>query len=178
MAVVEREDPPVFGDPLIDLFVYGRPARQGSNAFLGKGRVRPDDDTLYFWRDRVATAVVKHWGRRPSLPASVAVVVAVTFYVPKPASYASYKLYPITDRDVDKFLRACLDALAPTSDSHPGAGIISNDNRVIAAVATKLYAPDETEAGMHLRLWQVPTEYERQRWVPAFEPSFIPYTAP
>lgn len=179
---IDRPDPvdvaPIFGPPIVDTFIYGRPARQGSNAFLGRGRVRPDDDMLYWWRDRVATVVSKQWGSRPPLPDKTAVVVAVTFYVPRPASVAGYRLYPVTDRDVDKFLRACLDALAHTSNSHPGAGIISNDNRVISAAATKIYAACEDEAGMSLRVWAVPGEYERELWVPTFEPSFTRYHEP
>lgn len=164
---------PTFGPPIVDTFVYGKPARQGSNKFLGRGRVKPDDEMLYWWRDRVATAVTKHRRGKPPVPAGIAVVVSAIFHLPKPASYPLYKLYPIKDRDLDKLVRALLDALASTSDSHPGAGIIADDNRVIALSAVKLYAPAESEAGVHLQMWEVPPGCEKARWVPTFQPSFI-----
>lgn len=172
MSTAPDLEAPVIGDPLIDLFVWGRPARQGSNKFLGAGRVSPDDAMLYYWRERVATAVRRQWGRRPQLPDKTAVVVSAVFHVPRPATAARYRLWPVTDRDVDKYLRACLDALAPTSTSHPGAGVIANDSRVVAASATKVYA--DAEPGMHVRLWALPPGFEKERWVPAFEPRFVP----
>lgn len=174
MATAEIDsEPPEFGPPILDAFVRGKPARQGSNAFLGKGRVAPDDPELYVWRERVATVLRRTWKGRPQLPDSAAVVARVTFFLLKPATTAAYKVYPIKDKDLDKYLRAALDSVADTSDDHPGAGIIHNDNRVICAAALKVYANPSESEGMRIELWQIPAEYERERWVPYCDLRYI-----
>jgi hypothetical protein len=188
MAVVEREDPPVFGDPLIDLFVYGDPVTQGS-VFKQGGVYRNDhSEDLMWWRQRVEAGV------RRSRAAGVAtatgpVVATITFMTARPVTCPQWRKFP-TERasssartgrryggDIDKLERALYDALAATESTGQtqalkgvrvtrGAEVMADDSLVIAHDVRKVIAPSNDESGVRVELWAVDPEAEKAGWVP------------
>lgn len=130
--------------------VYGLPAPQGSaKGFLhratGRVIVTHANRRTVGWRQEVAAALAKALeSADPPLapdcalfPRPAAVRVSITFYLPRPKSLPKRILTPASRPDLDKLLRAALDAMT---------GLLYDDDAQVAAVtASKAYGPPRAE---------------------------------
>lgn len=124
-------------------YVPGLPAPQGSkSAYRTKrGRIVVVEKTLGLpeWRDAVTTIA------RFQSPVAGPVIVSLTFHLPRPRSHygtgrnsgtirpGAAGAVPCTKPDIDKLVRATLDALT-------ASGIIQDDARVVDLHSRKRYA--------------------------------------
>lgn len=133
----------VIVDETLRLFVPGVPVPQGSKtAFVvGKRAVVTDANAkaLKPWRALVKAAAVEALhGREPLVDEPLVVSVEFRFVRPKSVR----RELPHVKPDVDKLLRAVLDAL---TDAH----VWGDDSQVVKAAAEKVYAPS---AGVLVRV--------------------------
>lgn len=123
---------------MIAFTVLGAPVAQGSmKAFVPKGWSRPiitgdNGPAIRSWRQAVVDAVVPLLGGAQPI-AGVGVEVEAVFFVPRAKSAPRSDTVPAKKPDVDKLLRALLDALTV-------AGVWRDDAVVVAARARKAYA--------------------------------------
>ena len=126
---------------LVYCFVEGHPEHQGNLVPIGRGRPGVRDKNakhLHPWRDHVALRVREAYGGHPL---DQPLELDVTFYFDRPASHygsgrnatqlkrSAPAVYRTTRPDIDKLLRAILDALT---------GVVwSDDSRVVQAKASK-----------------------------------------
>jgi Holliday junction resolvase RusA-like endonuclease len=115
--------------------VFGQPATKGSTvSFLGSnGKIitKPDCKGLKGWSEAVQWAARE--ARVPLLAKPTAVVVSVRFEFVCPPSITD-RVHPTVRPDVDKLVRATLDALSN------GVGF-DDDAQVIEIRALKVYGP-------------------------------------
>jgi len=127
------EQAPLFIDK-VSFTVYGIPQPQGSmRAFIPKGWKRPVITAVSGktkpWRQEVAgTALVARGSR--NLWEEEAVVIHAHFYFDKPKS-SRKKTQKTTKPDIDKLLRATLDALTGV--------LFRDDSQVVKCVVTKRF---------------------------------------
>jgi crossover junction endodeoxyribonuclease RusA len=102
----------------IGFVVFGTPQPQGSaRAFLSKDGRRPiitsDNARLKPWRQELAWVAVDAMqkGQQQKAPRGVPISVRLAFYFEKPKSARKSAHWKITKPDLDKLLRAVLDAL-------------------------------------------------------------------
>lgn len=127
--------------------VHGTPAPQGSKrAFNHNGRVvmiESGHERVRTWREDVKQAALKEMSERGAETYTGPVAVEVRFYLPRlKAHYRTGKnahllrddapLYVAKKPDIDKLLRATLDALT-------AAGVWADDSQVAKVTATKTY---------------------------------------
>lgn len=75
------------------------------------------------------------------------VAVALTFYLPRPASAPSYVIRPTTTPDIDKLVRVVLDELK---------GIVLKDDRQIVNLGVlEYFASGEHDPGVEIEVWAV-----------------------
>jgi len=98
--------------------VYGVPQPQGSaRAFTPKGHTRPiittDNARLKPWRQELAWVALDalQKSQQQKAPRGVPVLVNMAFYFEKPKSARKSALWKTSRPDLDKLLRAVLDAL-------------------------------------------------------------------
>ena len=123
---------------MISFTVYGRPEPQGSTrAFLPRGCARPvitsDNSKLKPWRQELAqTAMVAIEENGAKIAArGVPISMALTFFFEKPRSERKSATHKATRPDLDKLLRAVLDALT---------GIVyADDSQVCDCCVTKTF---------------------------------------
>jgi crossover junction endodeoxyribonuclease RusA len=142
----------------IEFYVNGIPAPQGSKtAYINKhtGRANVVDQngaTLKPWREDVRAAALKHGGR---IAPGEALTAQIMFYLPRPKSHFrtgrnagllrdAAPDVPRTKPDLDKLVRAVLDALT-------SAGTYADDANVVLVSAGKFYA-DARPPGAEVRL--------------------------
>lgn len=125
-------------------FVYGPPVPQGSTrAFVvkGKARVTHDNAKVKPWRQEIAATARAHGVRVQAGP----MTLVATFWLPRPLSRPKRASAPDRRPDLDKLVRAVLDALT---------GIAwHDDGQVVAITATKEYAMAEQPVGTELCVW-------------------------
>lgn len=139
--------------------VYGIPKPQGSMraiAFKRKGsekwsaaNVQGGSDegreALASWRGLMSHGAIKAMRGAAPIAREVPVCLRLTFYVPRPKSKPRHKFpYPTTKPDVDKLLRAALDAFSGV--------IYEDDSQIIGPYPRKLYA-DDRAAGLDVEVW-------------------------
>lgn len=91
------------------IFIPGKPAPQGSKRHVGKGILVESSKEVGPWRERIALAMYQ--ARIDPIEGPVA--VDISFVMPRPLSTPKRKTPPaIKKPDVDKLLRACLDAMS------------------------------------------------------------------
>ena len=113
--------------------VSGLPVPQGSTrAFIVKNRpvITSTSKGLNQWRQLVAGEAQ----RRVKEPMGGPVAITLGFRLPRPKSAPKKKwIYPSKRPDIDKLVRAVLDALTHV--------IIADDSQVVSLTATKDYGP-------------------------------------
>lgn len=127
---------------VLDMFVPGRPAAQGSKRHVGGGRLVEMSKAVAPWRTTVAWHAAQDYTGAP-LPGPV--LLTVEFVMPRPASCPKRSTPPAVKRpDVDKLLRACCDALS---------GVVWRDDSQITEVhMTKRIAELAEQPGAHIRV--------------------------
>jgi len=114
--------------------VLGHPATKGSTvSFMGRGGrivTKTDSTGLAAWTQAVGWAAKN--ARVPLVPKPGAVVVSVRFGFQRPQS-ARTRPHPTVRPDVDKTLRALLDALTGIA--------YEDDSQVVEVRAIKAYGP-------------------------------------
>lgn len=142
--------------PILDFAVYGKPEQQGSVKSWGKGRYADTNDkNLRPWRADVSVAAVdaiRALGNDSGVPAGDAepafplggpLAVVCEFTVRKPTTAPKSRVtYPDKRPDLDKYLRAVLDALS-------AAGVYRDDGQVVRVQATKTF-PDQDQWSLHI----------------------------
>jgi crossover junction endodeoxyribonuclease RusA len=116
--------------------VYGIPIPQGSlKAFMPRGRrfpvVTSDNLRTRPWKHMVGAAARE--ALRDSPPLEGPVAIDIEFYLPRPTSAPKRVVYPVKKPDLDKLVRAILDACTD-------AGVWKDDAQVIGASAIKAFA--------------------------------------
>jgi crossover junction endodeoxyribonuclease RusA len=110
--------------------VSGDPASQGSHSVINGRIVQVNSTKHKRWRNAVVFAALdlidEDW-----VPIDEPVELSVIFYLPRPKT--ATREFPAVMPDLDKLIRAVGDSLTT-------AGIISDDSRIIAIHAQKLYA--------------------------------------
>lgn len=148
------------------VYVSGTPAPQGSKILRKNkaGRVWMADDNahrLRAWREAVTGAWVAADAPRVDGPA----FLGVTFYVPRPRGHygtgrnaervrPSAPRHPAVLPDLDKYLRATMDALTR-------ADAWEDDARVVTIAAAKRYADAECPVGARVTVAPVPGQEAR-----------------
>lgn len=120
--------------------VYGVPAPQGSaRAFLhrttGRIVVTHGCSRTVAWRQQVSAALIEELAQRghdphtagPLFPRPAAVRVTATFYLARPKSLPKRFVTPTARPDLDKLLRAALDAMT---------GLAFEDDSQVAEIRT------------------------------------------
>lgn len=129
---------------LLDLFVAGVPAPQGSKAYYGKGRSKEMSPGLESWREDIRRAVAQ--ARDGRAPIDEAVVMELRTVRPRPLSAPKTKTPPAKTRpDVDKLLRGVCDAIT-------SAGFWRDDSQVVSVVVTKRIAEPTELPGASVRV--------------------------
>ncbi len=118
------------------LYVYGRPAPQGSKDLGGAGQLLEQSPYLPAWRVAVKVAAYKaykaagiHQDQLPLIPAGRPVIVELCrFYVGPDQCRAEGTEEPLGAPDVDKLLRATLDPLGGAKRG--SARLFADDSQV------------------------------------------------
>ena len=131
----------------LDFFVAGDPTPQGSKrAFVVKGKpilTESAGDKLRTWRQDVRAAALEAMkAAQPEdwRPFTGAVLVWLNFSMRPPKSLPKKVLWPIKRPDLDKLIRAVLDALG-------SAGVFKDDSQVVQLTASKRW-PIHSGAGV------------------------------
>lgn len=111
--------------------VLGEPIPQGSMRAVARGRIVSDNERLRPWRDTVAWHVRDAMAGREPLTGPLE--VNATFVLPRPPSAPKRRWAPEKKPDLDKLLRALLDAATT-------GGAWVDDAQVVAVTARKVYA--------------------------------------
>lgn len=123
--------------------VFGLPAPQGSKRHVGNGVMVETSKNLKPWREAVITAAREHH-EGPALDGAIS--LAVEFVMPRPKSARKYASWQTTAPDLDKLVRATLDALKI-------AGMIADDARIARLAAQKKLASlSDPWTGAHISL--------------------------
>ena len=126
------------GGALLDVFIPGHPATQGSKRHVGNGRMIEMDKKLPAWRQAIKLVCgIKYKGE----PIDHPVKVTVVFYLPKPKN-PRFDL-PATAVDCDKTQRALGDGLEI-------AGVLKNDARIVHWDARQEYTTGQP--GAHVQV--------------------------
>lgn len=138
--------------PLLDVFVTGRPAPQGSvKAVIHKttGRavvIKDNDKTQKAWRQLVVDTLTNKWHPKLTVPPETPVTITLAFVMPRPVSTPKRHTPPaIRKPDIDKLARNTLDGITD-------AGVIDDDARVVDLHATKRIAEPGEAPGCHITI--------------------------
>lgn len=115
--------------------VMGKPEPQGSaKAFVvaGRARITSDNNGLHFWRNTIADAARKRMEGLPLADKGVALVVKAEYRLSRPKSAPKRVIHQTTKPDLDKLIRATLDALTEV--------VWRDDAQVVRISASKGYA--------------------------------------
>jgi hypothetical protein len=118
------------------VYVFGRPAPQGSKDLGGAGQLLEQSAYLPAWRQAVKRGAYEAYKRAgiepaalPLFPAGTPVVIEqCTFYVTDEQCRAEGTNEPLGPPDVDKLLRATLDPLGGAKSG--GARVFADDAQV------------------------------------------------
>lgn len=127
----------------INLFVEGSPVPQGSFRHVGGGRIISANPKLNTWRQTIADQVSQQTDKR-LLDGSI--TVRLVFTLPRPKSVPkSRRSRPTTKPDIDKLIRATLDAISLPKYVQ----LLQDDSYVTDIHAAKRYA-DNTPPGVQI----------------------------
>jgi Holliday junction resolvase RusA-like endonuclease len=122
--------------------ILGLPAPQGSKSFKGmvKGKRGQDiprmvesSKELPKWRKSATQQAFVQWLGKP--PLDQALVVMMTFTLPRPPSIPKARRFPTVKPDVSKLARALEDSLTD-------AGVWADDARIVDLITCKRYPGD------------------------------------
>ena len=126
----------------IELVVEGNPVPQGSFRHIGNGRIIAANPKLNTWRDTIATQVAQQTHHR-LIEGSIR--VDLVFTLPRPKTVTRDR--PTTKPDLDKLIRATLDAISLERYCQ----ILKDDSLVTDLHAAKRYA-DHTQPGVRINI--------------------------
>lgn len=135
------------------LFVYGKPAPQGSkNAFvIGKRAVMVEASKhLPAWRNDIVLAVKQMFYATEDVAKFVDPVrLKVTLYIERPKQ-PKHKAWPGGKPDLDHYIRAVGDALTI-------GGLLADDALIVQIEAEKVWCGAETRAepGATIEIWRL-----------------------
>ena len=124
--------------------VEGIPVPQGSFRHIGNGRIIAANPKLNAWRETIANAINKD----PTAPFQInqPTKVELVFILPRPKTVTRER--PTVKPDIDKLVRACLDAIS--LDWYSQA--LTDDSIVTDLHAAKRYTIDGW-TGVHIKLF-------------------------
>lgn len=126
---------------MLKIRVFGVPAPQGSKkGYVVRGRVNMVEQshkTLKPWRDEISDQAAKVMDGRDPLDGPL--FANITFFMKRPAK-PKFTDFPAVKPDIDKLTRGVLDALKM-------GGAIADDARIVACMATKVFAGSPDEQG-------------------------------
>jgi len=129
--------------PYLQVVVEGSPVPQGSFRHIGNGRIISANPKLNSWRQTIADQVATQTAVR-LIEGSC--TVRLVFTLPRPKSVSmSRRPRPTTKPDLDKLIRATLDAIS----LERYVQILTDDSIVTDLHAAKRYA-DNTPAGVRI----------------------------
>jgi crossover junction endodeoxyribonuclease RusA len=130
---------------LVEFFVPGKPAPQGSKRHVGRGILVESSRAVGPWRERIALAAAAALGGQPMFARGDALCVSITFVMPRPSGTPKRKTPPAIKRpDLDKLARACLDAVTNV--------LIHDDSAVVELQAVKRLAEVDESPGAHISI--------------------------
>lgn len=123
----------------LSIAVVGRPAPQGSHDLGSAGQFLDSSPYLRAWRQAVRIATFRAYSQvgiqpraLPAFAAGVPVIFErITFYLAPEQCRAAGTDAPIGKPDVDKLLRATLDALGGAHDPEQHARLYADDSQVV-----------------------------------------------
>lgn len=127
---------------IFNAFVPGKPLPKGSLRHIGNGRMI-EQTKVKTWMADIRAHIDEHYFPGPAFVSPVSAHIEFTF--PRPAA-AKNRLYPHMRSvgDIDKLVRAVLDALQPT--------VLADDSLVVHLEASKSYASDTRVAGVSITI--------------------------
>jgi len=134
---------------MLEFFVPGRPAPQGSKRYIGGsakqgGRFIEASKYLPAWRTAMRESALQAIEEQGWVKTSGPVEVEVTFFLERPATISQAKRpWPIKPPDLDKLVRSL--------DSLTDAGVWDDDGQIVNLKAAKLYA-DTQGTGAHIKV--------------------------
>jgi crossover junction endodeoxyribonuclease RusA len=125
---------------------YGIPVPQGSmrsfrHRTTGKVVTMADRPDLGTWRQTIAAAAVAQGAAIPLPMTATAIRLTATFYLPRPKSLSRRVRHPHKRPDLDKLLRALLDALTGIAWADDGQVVRFGD-------VEKVYATPQEPPGV------------------------------
>jgi len=142
---------------ILTIRAIGRPAPQGSKDLGGAGQVLESSPYLAAWRQCVRIAAFRAYAAAQIDPLGLPVFAAgvpvrierVTFYLRRGEQGGAADCeYPVGDPDVDKLLRAVLDALGGRTNKRETARLYADDSQVVhIGDLGKEWAPTPEAAG-------------------------------
>lgn len=116
---------------MINFFVAGTPAPQGSKRHVGGGRMIESSKKVKPWREAVARVASAHLLDEP-LDGHLRVIIRFELPAPMKSRFGNR---PAVPPDIDKLVRSTLDGLTTSR-------LIVDDARIVALTATKHWASD------------------------------------
>lgn len=175
MTTTNRGGRSVRVGPILDFVVLGQPAPQGSIKGWGGGQyAHSNSKVLKPWRTDVQVAALRAIESlsggdddvaedvEPAFPLGGPLAVVCEFTVKRPTTDPKTRVtFPAKRPDLDKLIRAILDALA-------GVGVYKDDGQVVNIQATKTYPNQDrwslstpgVRVGVYRILWE-PWEGEK-----------------
>jgi crossover junction endodeoxyribonuclease RusA len=143
-----------------DIIVIGEPVTAGSLKSYGGGKVTHASGRTLKWEEWIAWAWVQKYGNR-GIPLTGAVMIDATFYFVRPDGHTGKRgltkegrKYPYPShkrkRDLDKLLRALLDALTGLA--------YEDDGQVVLIKASKVWGNELIRAGCTVIVDEYPCE--------------------
>ncbi|GAA0632423.1 hypothetical protein GCM10010174_61860 [Kutzneria viridogrisea] len=131
---------------VLDVFVPGHPAPQGSKRHVGGGKLVESSRALRPWRQDIREACLCNGQPRVRFARDEPVHLICDFVLPRPVRLPKRATPPHTKRpDGDKLLRAVCDALT-------SAGVYQDDAQVTDHTGRKRYAAPGETPGCRIRL--------------------------
>jgi crossover junction endodeoxyribonuclease RusA len=125
---------------VLEVFVPGRPAPQGSKRHVGAGILVESSKACGPWRQTVAYNVAQVFA---GPPLDGPLLVRLGFVMPRPAATPKRRTPPAVKKpDVDKLARAVFDALTSV--------VWRDDSQVVDVHATKRLAELDETPGVHI----------------------------
>ena len=130
--------------------IYGNPAPQGSKTAIvrnGRAIMFESNKRLPEWRETVLMGATIARAEQGGLTILGPVTVMMTFHMPRPKSVS--RRYPNSAPDLDKLVRAVGDSLQESE-------VLANDGQIVTLVAHKVYAENDTYAGVEIEITEKP----------------------